>query len=216
MDYAIARRNMVESQVRPSQVSDPLVLQAMAEIPREIFLPKALQGIAYIDDDVPMGNGRYMMEPMVFARLIQAAEVQADDVVLLIGCATGYPAAVLARLASTVVAVESDADLIARANRGLSELEIDTVAILEGKPEEGLPSQELFDVIFFDGAVATIPDGITERLAENGRLVAVVAGERVGRGTLVTRRDGVLGHRELFDAQIPYLSGFEPKSTFVF
>ena len=216
MDYAIARHNMVECQVRPSQVSDPLVLEAMAEIPREIFLPKALQGIAYIDDDVPLGNGRYLMEPLVMARLIQAAEIQSDDVVLLVGCATGYPAALLARLASTVVAVERDADLIERATRGLAELEIDTVTVLEGTPEDGLPDQGPYDVIFFDGAVSDIPETIAGQLAENGRVAAVVAGDGVGRVTLMTHRGGVLGSRELFDAHTPYLPGFEPKSTFVF
>lgn len=216
MEYAVARQNMVECQIRPSQVSDPLVLEAMAEIPREIFLPKALKGIAYIDDDVPLGNGRFLMEPLVLARMIQAAEIQSDDVVLLVGCATGYPAAVLARLASTVVAVESNPDLIERATRGLAELEIDTVTILQGEPAEGIGDQGPYDVIFFDGAVSEIPDTVTDQLAESGRAVAVVAGDGVGRLTLVTRRDGILGRRELFDAHTPYLPGFEPRSTFVF
>lgn len=217
MDFSIARRSMVDSQIRPNQVNDGNVLAAMAEMPREAFLPKALHGVAYVDEDLPLGKGRYLMEPMVLARLLQAAAIQPTDVVLVIGCGTGYSVAIASRLASAVVAIESDAKLAQTAGETLSERGFDTVAVVQGDLKAGYAKQAPFDVILFDGAVVEIPDGIAEQLAEDGRLVAVVRpGEGVGKAVLVTREDGIVSRREVFDASIPWLPGFEPVSRFVF
>jgi protein-L-isoaspartate(D-aspartate) O-methyltransferase len=217
MDFSIARQSMVKSQIRPNQVNDPEVLAAMSELPRETFLPKALQGVAYVDEDLPLGNGRYVMEPCVLARLLQAATVQATDVALVIGCTTGYSAAVLSRLASAVVAIESDAKLVQAATNTLAELRIDTVAVMQGELKEGCPKQAPFDVIVLDGAVCEIPDALVEQLADGGRLVAVVRkNQAVGRGVLIVRKGDVIARRELFDATIPWLPGFEPAPGFVF
>ncbi len=217
MDFSVARQSMVKSQIRPNQVNDPEVLAAMAELPRETFLPKALQGVAYVDEDLPIGNGRYLMEPCVLARLLQAAAIRPTDVALVIGCTTGYSAAVLSRLASAVVAVESDAKLVQAAVNALAELRIDTVAVMQGELREGCPKQAPFDVIVLDGAVSEIPDALVEQLADGGRLVAAVRKNQVvGRGVLVERRGDVIARRELFDATIPWLPGFEPAPGFVF
>ncbi len=217
MDFSIARQSMVKSQIRPNQVNDPEVLAAMAELPREAFLPKALQGVAYVDEDLPLGNGRYMMEPCVLARLVQAATVKASDVALVIGCTTGYSAAVLSRLASAVVAVESDAKLLQAATNTLAELGIDTVAVMQGDLKEGCPKQAPFDVILCDGAVCEIPDAFFEQMADGGRLVAAVRKNQVvGRAVLVVRKGDVFARRELVDATIPWLPGFEPAPGFVF
>ena len=216
MDYAAARHNMVESQIRPNRVTDPLVLAAMAEVPREAFLPKPLRGVACVDEDIPLGNGRHMMEPLVLARLLQGAEIAASDVVLVIGCATGYCSAVLARMANTVVALESEPDLAEAATETLGNLEIDTVALVEGSLRDGYAKQGPYDVIFFCGAVAEIPATIREQLSEGGRLVAVVSGGGMGKAILVTHRGGLFSRLELFDAATPLLPGFEPKPSFVF
>ena len=217
MDFSIARQSMVKSQIRPNQVNDPEVLAVMAELPRETFLPKVLQGVAYVDEDLPLGNGRYLMEPCVLARLLQAATIQSTDVALVIGCTTGYSAAVLARLASAVVAVESDAKLVQAATNTLAELGIDTVAVMQGELREGCPKQAPFDVIVLDGAVSEVPDALVTQLADGGRLVAAVRkNQAVGRGVLIKRRGDVIARRELFDATIPWLPGFEPAPGFVF
>lgn len=217
MDFSIARQSMVKSQIQPNQVKDPDVLAAMAELPREAFLPKILQGVAYVDEDLPIGNGRYLMEPRVLARLLQGATVQATDVALVIGCTTGYSAAVLSRLASAVVAVEGDAKLVQAATGTLSELQIDTVVVLQGELKAGCPKQAPFDVILLDGAASEIPDALVDQLAEGGRLVAVVREDHaVGKAVQIVRRGEVVARRELFDATVPWLPGFEPTTGFVF
>ncbi len=216
MDYTEARFNMVENQVRTNRVTDSLVIEAMNTLPREAFVGTGQEGIAYIDQDIKIAPGRYMMEPMVLARLIQAAEVRESDVVLDIGCGSGYASAVLARLANTVVALECDSALAAQATQTLSTLEIDTVAVVEGALQEGYPRQAPYDVIFFGGAVADVPPMIAEQLAESGRLVAVTHKKSVGTGTLITNHRGILSRRELFDATTPFLPGFEPVPEFVF
>jgi protein-L-isoaspartate(D-aspartate) O-methyltransferase len=216
MDYTAVRKKMVDNQIRTNRVTDPLVISAMEELPREAFVPEELRGIAYVDEAVSLGHGRFLMEPMVLARLLQEAEVTSGDLVLDIGCGTGYAAAVLARLASTVVALESDPGLAVKATETLAELGIDTVAVVEGPLNDGYPKQAPYDVIVFGGSVDEIPQGILEQLAEDGRLVAVVGANDMGRGTVITRRKGLLSRREVFDAGTPPLPGFTPASTFAF
>ena len=216
-DYAAARTNMVKSQIRPNKVTDPLIIEAMGDIPRERFVPESHLGVAYVDEDIAIAGGRYLMEPMVLARLLQSAEIKETDVVLDIGCATGYSAALIARLANTVVAVESDPDLAATAQRLLSELDVDNAVVIEADLRHGYAEQAPYDVILFDGALAHIPDDICAQLAEGGRLVAVVKnGTGMGRAILVGRREGVLSRRVLFDAATPLLPGFAAEAGFVF
>ena len=216
-DYTAARTNMVKSQIRPNKVTDPLIIEAMGDIPRERFVPESHLGVAYVDEDIAIAQGRYLMEPMVLARLLQAAEIKETDVVLNIGCATGYSAAVIARLANTVVALESDRDLAAAAQRLLSELDVDNAVVIEADLRQGYAEQAPYDVILFDGALAHIPDDICTQLAEGGRLVAVVENAAgMGRAILVARREGVLSRRVLFDAATPLLPGFAAETGFVF
>ena len=141
MDYAKARRHMVDSQILPNRVTDPRIIAAMESLPREAFVPEDRKGVAYVDEAIPVGNGRHLMEPMVVARLLQTAEPNEDDVALVVGSATGYTAAVLAKMISAVVVVESDAGLVAQASSTLSELGIDNVAVMEGALSEGYPKQ---------------------------------------------------------------------------
>jgi protein-L-isoaspartate(D-aspartate) O-methyltransferase len=216
MDYARARLNMVNNQLRPSRVDDPNVLDAMAEIPRELFLPKALRGVAYADEDLPLPTGGWLIEPLVLARLIQAAGIRPTDVVLVIGCSTGYAGVVLSRLAATVLLVEPEAraqDLESL----LDELGVDNVAVVVSEdPAAGHPSQAPFDVIFLVGSVRSVPPALFEQIGEAGRIMAVIDDGRIGKATLFTRLHGVVGQREMFDAQIPPCPGLVSSSGFAF
>lgn len=216
-DYTAARLNMVEGQVKPNRVTDGALLNAMANVPRELFVPAASRGIAYVDEDISIGGGRYLLEPMVFARLVQEAGVGKEDVVLDIGCGTGYSTAVLARLANTVVALESDADFADRAGDLLSDMNVDNAVIVKGGLPAGHAAQGPYPVILINGAVAEAPQALFDQLADGGRLVTVLAGKgRVGRAVLYRRIGEIVSRRELFDASTPLLPGFEPVPAFEF
>lgn len=215
MDFAAARYNMVVNQIRTNGVSDPLVMKALAETPREVFLPKPMRGFAYIDEDVRIGNGRFLIEPLVLARMLQAAEIKPSDVVLTVGDATGWASAVLSRLASTVVSLECEGDLASRAGTILSELGCDNVAVVRGALADAYPTQAPYDVILIIGAVAEIPAAIGRQLADRGRMVAIVnGGGGIGKMVRVVRAGDTFGRWTLFDAATPYLPGFSPKPAF--
>ena len=216
-DFAAARLNMVESQLRTNKVTDLRLLGAFETVPRELFVPEPLRGIAYIDEDVALGGGRFVMEPRVLARLLQAAQPGPEDVALDLGCGSGYATAILSRLVATVVALEDDAALATAVNRTLGELEIDNAVVVEGRLTEGYPKQAPYNVILLGGAVAEVPAAIADQLAEGGRLVTVVsAGPGLGRATLMRRDGGVISSRVLYDAALPVLPGFEAAPGFVF
>jgi len=216
-DYAAARLNMVESQVRPNKVTDLRVLGALLDVPREIFLPERLQGVAYVDEDIPVAPGRYLMEPMVFARLLQTAEIKPTDSALEIGGGPGYGAAVIAQLASRVVALESDRTLAQTAESALRRLGARNVKVTTGALVNGYPSDAPYDVIIFGGAVERVPEQVAAQLAEGGRLLAVVAppGEP-GRATFITRLGGTYSRRIIFDAGTPVLPGLQLEPGFAF
>lgn len=216
-DYTVARRNMVECQIRTNKVTDPRVIAAMRDIPRELFVGQAQEGVAYIDEDLPIGNGRFLMEPMVLARLLQNAAIAESDIVLDIGCATGYSTAVIARLASTVVGLDPDPALVASATETLSRLSVDNAVVVEGVLRDGYRAQAPYDVILFGGAVPEVPEAIFEQLAEGGRVLAVICPEGAqGRASLFLKWRGSIGRREIFDASVPPLPGFELTPRFVF
>jgi protein-L-isoaspartate(D-aspartate) O-methyltransferase len=217
IDYQSARLNMVDSQVRPNKVSDFAVLEAMLAVPREIFVPEHLHGIAYVDEDVPLGDGRFLIEPMVFGRLLQMAAIGPEDTVLDVGCATGYAGAVMARLARSVVALDENSAMIQRAGATCRALGLTNVAVVEGPLAAGYPQRAPYHVITFGGAVAAIPPAISAQLAEGGRLLAIVKSESgMGKAVLVTRRDGILAQRVVFDAGTPMLASFAAQPGFVF
>jgi len=212
-----ARIHMIESQLRPNRVVDDRLLRAFAGIRRELFVPEHLRQVAYIDEDLPLGGGRYLMEPRVAARLLQAAEIKPTDTALVVGAGTGYEAAVIAVLTRHVVALEEDPDLARRARAALVEHAIAAVNVVEAPLREGYRTRAPYDVILFGGAVAEVPTDIPLQLAEGGRLLAVVRpGNAVGRATLTTRTGGVLARRAIFDAASPILPSFLPKPAFVF
>lgn len=217
MDYAAARLNMVESQIRPNRVTDPAVIGAMLAVPREQFVPETLRAVAYVDEDIPIGNCRFLMEPMVFARLVQAARITPADAVLEIGAGTGYGSAILARLARAVIAIESDPALVKSASHRLADLAVRNVIVAEGPLAAGHARAAPYNAIIISGAVQRIPEAVSEQLAEGGRLVGVVSPPGgAGKAVLATRVGGIVSTRVIFDAGTPLLPGFELEPGFVF
>ena len=215
-ESAVARSHMIDCQLRVNDMNDERVIEAIRAIPREQFVPKAKRSVAYVDEDLPLGDGRFLMEPMVFARLLDAAEIGPKDLVLDIGCTTGYSTAVLAGLADAVVGLETDAELVAVAEKKLSGLEIMNAAVVSGALSAGVAKQGPFDVIVIEGAVEVIPDALIKQLKEGGRLLCVKLEDGQGRAHIVTMEDGIASGRDLFDANIQPLPGFETKKGFVF
>jgi protein-L-isoaspartate(D-aspartate) O-methyltransferase len=216
MDYEAARRNMVESQIRTNKVTHAGLLAALSSVPRERFLPADRAFAAYVDDDIPMAPGRFLMEPMVFARLVQLAEPKPEDRALVIGSGPGYGAAVLAHLVASIVALESDAGLAARGKDQLAQLAIHNVVQVTGPLAQGWPVGAPYDLILIEGSVEEIPQALFGQMADGGRLVAVVATEGVGRATLFMEREKVISHRPYFDAAVPALADFRRQRGFVF
>lgn len=218
-DFKTARQNMVDGQLRPTKVTDALLLDAMAALPREMFVEKSRQGIAYVDEDLEVAPGRYLMEPVVLARMVQALELTPADSVLVVGPASGYDAALIGSLAGPVVAVEGDAGLAEQASMVINHLGIDNVAVVEGPMIAGYAEQAPYDVVFFCGSVEEVPDDIIRQLAPNGRMVAVLGGAEngiLGRACLMHRSGGGLSKRALFDAGTRPLPGFEKEAAFAF
>ncbi len=217
-DMHVQRRAMVDCQLRTNRVTDERLLAAMAETPRERFVPGDRRDLAYVDEEVPLGHGRHLLEPRTFALLAQAAGISESDVVLDIGCGTGYSAAVLGRMARAVVAVESAPALLALAVGAADGADQDNVVFQQGPLAEGWPRQAPYDVILVDGgAVERVPDELVGQLAEGGRLCAVVRPDAgPGRAVLMTRAGGRISERPVFDASAPRLSEFDRKREFVF
>ncbi|MDJ0686004.1 MAG: protein-L-isoaspartate O-methyltransferase [Alphaproteobacteria bacterium] len=217
MDFAQARRNMVESQLRTNKITDEALLDAMRTLPRETFLPKSKQHLAYVDEDVPVLDGRHLTEPMILARMIQALDLQPSDSVLVIGGGVGYTPALLGKLAGSVIAIDSSADVVAHSGRAMSGLSCDNVVVLEAPMENGWPKEGPFDAILINGAVAQIPESLFDQLADGGRLATVERPDgSVGAIVVITRRDGYNARAVICDAATPYLTGFEPKPAFAF
>lgn len=207
MDERARRRNMVENQLRPSNVNDPRVLEAMGAVPRTPFVPAALKGVAYGDDDLVLPDGRFLIEPLVLARMLQLATVQPTDTALVIGCDTGYVGVVVAKIAATVFATVDPTHMAEVEARVAAQDAVNLFLHPSTGPLDGHPEQAPFDLVVVVGRVPEVPDALTSQLAENGRLVAVVGERRVGRGVLITRVHGHVGQRAAFDAAIPALRG---------
>ena len=215
--YEAARANMIESQLRPNKVTDERLIVAFERLHRELFVPEHLRGVAYIDEDLPLGGGRYLLEPMVVARLLQIAAIGAKETAMVVGAGVGYEAALIAALGRQVVALEDNAELARIGRAALVEHRIAAVQYVEEPLPQGHRQRAPYDVILFAGAVAEVPDAIASQLGESGRLLAVIrAAPGMGRATLITRTGGVLAHRVIFDAATPLLPGFHPKPAFVF
>jgi protein-L-isoaspartate(D-aspartate) O-methyltransferase len=218
-DFETARRNMVDGQLRPTKVTDIRILDAMGTLPREMFVDKSRQGIAYVDEDIEIAPGRHMMEPVVLARLVQALDIGSTDSVLVIGAGTGYDAAVIGTLAGPVVAIESDPQLVETASMLINHLGIDNVAVVEAPLADGYAAQAPYDLVFVGGSVPEVPARIADQVAPGGRIVAVLGGAEngiLGRACVMTKVEKSLSGRPIFDAGTQPLPGFEAAAEFVF
>jgi len=217
-DFAAARRKMVDTQLRTSDVTDNAVLAAMGAVPREVFVSSNYAPLAYIDEDLPIGgdSGRYVMRPAAFAKLAQAAEIAPSDVVLLVGGGSGYEAAVLARLASSVVVLEQDPDLARIATARLAELEVDSAVVVVGPLPGGWPAEAPYDVILVAGATQANLDALATQLREGGRMVVVEGTGGAATAQIYRRSAGGVSGRFLFNAAVKPLPGFERPKAFVF
>ncbi len=221
-NFQAERENMIESQIRPNGVTNVALLRAMREMPREVFVPPSQRNLAYMDGALRVEAARdgrparYLLPPMVFAKLAQLAAVKETDRVLDIGPATGYSTAILAKLAKEVIGVECDAGLAALAQDALSQEGIENAKLITGPLEEGAPEEEPFDVIFVNGRLGCEPEKLLTQLTAGGRLVAIMGTETAPKGRLFTKIDSTIQDVMAFDAGAPLLPGFDPKPVFTF
>lgn len=219
-DFSTLRLKMVDGQVRPSDVTDIGLLDAMLAVPREAFVPQARRAVAYLDLDLDVSEGgsakRFLIKPVVTAKLLQAANIRNTDKVLVVGCATGYAAAIVAKLAGEVTATEGDPALAAKGTEILSQIGIGNLTVHAAPAADGYSANAPYDVIVLNGATEVVPDGLYAQLKEGGRLVGVFAMALPQRATIVTHSHGDFGNRALFDAAVPVLPGLERLPAFVF
>jgi protein-L-isoaspartate(D-aspartate) O-methyltransferase len=222
MDFTAARRMMVDGQVRTSDVTDLRVIAAMLDVPRERFVPESKAGLAYADFDIavtepkPPGSARHLLKPMVLAKLIQAAEIGERDRVLDVGCATGYSAAILARLAGSVIALEEEAGLAQRAAANLKALGASNVTVVTGPLVAGWPPTAPYDVVLLNGSTEIAPEGLLAQLKPGGRLLGIFGRSPAGKAMLYRSTGAEVSSRPIFDAAAPLLPGFVAPPQFVF
>lgn len=213
-DFAAARRNMVDGQIRTADVTDLKLLWAFQEIPRERFVPAESASLAYVDFDLPVAPGRCLVKPRVLAKMLQVAGVRETDRVLDVGCATGYGASVIARLAAQVTALEENGELARKARETLAGQ--NTVEVVGGPLAAGWPAAAPYDVIVLEGATEIVPDTLLGQLSDGGRLVCVLGGDAAAKAMLYLRSGDEVGGRAVFDAAAHVLPGFARPPAFAF
>ena len=223
-DFAAAHQAMVDCQVRPSDVTRYAIIEAMLWAPRELFVAKARRDVAYAGADIELAPGRVLLEPRTLAKMLESANIGANDLVLDLAPGTGYSTAVIARMAEAVIAIEPDPDLAGPAQALLGDLEVDNAVIGQGEPAAGDAAHGPYDVIFINGAVETVPEALSAQLKEGGRLVALFRNGGVhggvhgggGQCCVLTRAGAGVSRRHVFDADAPLLAGFERTAEFAF
>ena len=213
-DYETLRRIMVDTQVRPNDVTEYPIIDAFLHVPRERFAPAGLEPAAYLGENLPLGGGRVMLEPRTLAKMLDALDVRPGDLALLVGAGTGYAAAILARLAAAVVAVEEDESLAVEARNALAEVGADTVVLQEGALAEGAPSHGPYDVVLIEGGVETIPEALLDQVGDGGRIAAIFVAGEFGEVRIGRRRAGGVDWRPAFNAGAPLLPSFRKPVVF--
>jgi protein-L-isoaspartate(D-aspartate) O-methyltransferase len=213
-DFSTRRVMMVDTQVRPSDVTKFPIIEAMLSVPREVYVPRDLREAAYIGENVEIASGRVVLEPRTLAKLLDALDIQPNELVLDLGCGLGYSTAVIARLADAVVAVEEDDALAAEAQRTLSAEGVDNAAVVVGQLAAGDAKHAPYDVITLQGGVEVIPDALLAQLKEGGRIGAVFMDGALGTARVGYKIDGAVSWRYAFNAAAPLLAGFTAKRGF--
>lgn len=222
LNFEDLRIKMVDNQLRTTDVTDKPLLQAFLDVPREKFVPSVRQPLAYIDEDVLVlgataeSGARYLMQPSPFAKLVQLANVQPEDVVLDVGCATGYSAGVLSRIAGSVIAIENDQALAEQATATLAQLGYDNVVVVSTPLQKGYAAEAPYDVILFEGGIDHVPGPLFDQLKDGGRLVAVEGAGNSGQAMIYVKNDGVVSGRPAFNSAVKPLPGFERVPEFEF
>ena len=213
-DYRTLRRIMVDTQVRPNDVTEYPIIAAFLEVPRERFAPAGLEPAAYLGENLPLGDGRVMLEPRTLAKMLDALDVRPGDLALVVGAGTGYAAAILSRLAAAVVAVEEDGALAAEARTALAEAGADTVILEEGPLAAGAPAHGPYDVMLIEGGVETVPEALLDQVGEGGRIAALFVSGEFGEVRIGHRRRGATDWRASFNAGAPLLPSFRKPAVF--
>lgn len=214
-EFASRRMMMVDTQVRPSDVTKFPIIEAMLHVPREVYVPRDKREAAYVGANVEIAPGRVLLDARTLAKMLDALDIQPDELVLDLGCGLGYAAAVMARLAETVVAVEEDETLAAEAQRVLSEEGVDTAVVVTAPLAGGAAKHGPYDVILVEGGVETLPDAIAEQLKDGGRIAAVFLDGALGTVRIGHKIDGRISWRFAFNAAAPVLPGFGKRQGFV-
>lgn len=214
-DFATRRVMMVDTQVRPSDVTKFPIIEAMLAVPREVFVPSSRREAAYVGENLDIAPGRVVLEPRTLAKLLDALDVQPGELVLDLGCGLGYSTAVIARLADAVVAVEEDESMAAEAQRTLSAEGVDNAAVVVGPLAAGDARHAPFDVITIQGGVEVVPHALLAQLKEGGRIGAVFMEGALGTARIGYKIDGVVSWRQVFNAAAPVLPGFSTARGFV-
>lgn len=214
-DFAAAREAMVDRQVRTADVTLYPIIAAMLAVPREDFVPAALTPVAYLGEHVPLGDGRVVLDPRVFAKLLDALRIGPEDLVLDVGCGLGYSTAVLAEMAEAVVAVEVGG-LAAEAERALADHAVDTAIVKTGPLADGAPEHGPFDAILVEGGIEVLPEALAAQLKPGGRIAAIFVKGGNGQARLGVRTGDEVSWRRIFDATAPVLPGFAAAKAFEF
>jgi protein-L-isoaspartate(D-aspartate) O-methyltransferase len=215
-DFALARQAMVDCQIRPADVTRYAIIESMLAVPRELFVPKARRDVAYAGCEITLAPDRVLLEPRTLAKMLEAAAIGPNDLVLDLAPGSGYSTAVIARMAEMVVAIEPDPALADAARAALAQLEVDNAVVLQGDPAAGDAAHGPFDVIFINGCVEQIPDTLTDQLKTGGRLVALFAERGMGQCHVLTRSNSTITRRYAFDADAPLLAQFRRQPEFAF
>ena len=218
MNYELARKNMVENQIRANKVTDTKIIDAFSNVEREIFVPESYREIAYNDEDIRLSRNRFMMKPMILARLLQSLSLNGNENILHIGSNSGYASAILSQLCHAVISIESDKKLYEKSINIFSKIGFDNVVPLHGSMEVGVPKESPFDVIFIEGTLEEKPKALFNQLNNNGKLVVVLkpSNVNIGKANLFFKLNNEIGNEILFDAQVTKLSIFKSKPKFNF
>ena len=214
VDYVARRTIMVDTQVRPSDVTKFPIIEAMLSVPREDFVPQAQREAAYVGDCVDLGAGRVVLEPRTLAKLLDALDIQPDELVLDVGCGLGYSSAVIAHLAEAVVALEEVEEMAAEAERILGEYGADNAAVIGGVLSQGAAKHGPYDAIMVEGGVEQIPAPLVAQLKDGGRIATIFIENGLGVCRIGHKFDGQISWRFAFNAGAPMLPGFEKKRVF--
>lgn len=213
-DFAARRTTMVDTQVRPSDVTKFPIIEAMLTVPREDFVPAAQREAAYLGENLDLGQDRVVLDPRTLAKMLDHLDITGEELVLDIGCAMGYSSAVIAHMAEAVVAVEEDEAMAAEAQEALAQTGADNVVVHVGPLAEGAPQHGPYDVVIVQGAVAELPEALAEQVKEGGRIACLFMENGLGEVRVGYKRDGQISWRSEFNAGAPVLRGFERKAVF--